>query len=98
MKDFVSKCGSIGNIDPLGKKKWEQMKAIYDACTAANVELPEEVSAFFGFSAPDAAGVTVYLNNSPAVSKYNEGTREGFEVDVTKLPKGVVIVRFFNSY
>lgn len=32
------------------------------------------------------------------VKPYHDDMQEGFEVDVTKLPKDVTIIRFYNSY
>ena len=37
------------------------MKAIYDAYTAADVEIPEEVGKFFNWEDPDEHGVKVEL-------------------------------------
>jgi hypothetical protein len=91
--------------------KWKKMKEVHDACIAANVEIPEEVDEFFNWNPPDLSGVMVELEdrhldpakgatpkNFGAVKPWHADMREGFEVDVTKLPKDVTIIRFYNSY
>jgi len=42
-------------------EKWRQMKAVYDACIVASVEIPEEVIEFFDGEAPIAEGVLLDL-------------------------------------
>ena len=83
--------------------KWERMKAAWDACQAAHVAVPKEVGEFFDWSEPDEAGVKVQLEDSSkkklgCVKPYQADMQDGFEVDVTKLPKDVTIIRFYNSY
>lgn len=77
---------------------WHKMKAVYDACTKAGVSLPTPVEKYFEGNDPDPAGVEVSLKNSPACKEYRSVMREGYEVDLTKLPKDVKIIRFVNSY
>ena len=81
-------------------QRWKTMKAVWDACAGAGVELPKEVSAFFNHDSPDDAGVKVdllYPERHECVREYNERDSEGYEIDVTKLPPGVTILRFYNS-
>lgn len=77
---------------------WRVHKAVWDACTAANVPVPNETSAFFGHEQPDEAGVNVNL--SKLVRKYNDSYRcqDGIEIDLASLPPNVKIIRFVNSY
>ena len=79
-------------------EKWKKMKAIWDSCTAAGIDVPEEVSEFFGDEEPDDAGVEVGLGEEEGVTDYEADCREGFEVDLSKLPADVKIVRFWNAY
>ncbi len=79
-------------------KRWKEMKKVYDACAEAGVEIPDEVDEFFEGEEPDERGVEVDIEETDAVSEYNADMQDGFEVDITKLPKGVKIVRFYNSY
>lgn len=81
--------------------QWKKMKAVYDACRDAGVYIPAEVAEFFGPDAPDDAGVVVEedeLETSGALTAYKADMVDGFEVDVDKLPPGVKIIRFYNSY
>lgn len=76
---------------------YHRMKNAYDACKAADLDVPERVQEFFGYLKPDDQGVIVEIPRD-AVSKYADDSRSGFDVDVTKLPEGVKIIRFYNSW
>jgi len=76
--------------------KWKKMKAAFDACEAAETEVPQSVWAFFNHETPSEAGVAVSIG--PAISPICEDGVDGFEVDLTKLPKDVTKLRFVNSY
>lgn len=84
----------IGFVPPDGR--WARMKAIWDACTAANVPIPAEVGEFFGGEEPDDAGVEVELPVTPWDDR--GGGRAGYELDVSLIPKHVKIIRFYNSW
>lgn len=77
---------------------WRRMKAAYEACEAAGVEIPDEVNRFFNDEAPDAAGVIEDLHGHPCVSKYAGDAAEGLEVDLKKLPPDITVLRFVNSW
>jgi len=79
---------------------WQRMKAIWDACRAASIDPPEEVGRFFDGDDPDPAGVLVDQDGlGGAVREWDDGDmRDGFEVEVAKLPPGIKVVRFVNSY
>ena len=79
-------------------EKWHKMKQVYDACMMAKIAVPQEVDSFFEGSPPDEAGVAVDLNRNPCCREFSRDTRAGFEIDLRKLPKDVVIIRFTNSY
>ena len=84
--------------------KWLKMKEAYESCRTAGVEPPKKVLDFFEGEEPDPAGVEVGSaglrdDRMPRwVSQLKVECMDGFEVDVTKLPKDVTIVRFYNSY
>lgn len=46
----------------------------------------------------DNLGLEVQIENSVAVQKHNADMEDGFEIDIRKLPEGVVKVRVYNSY
>jgi hypothetical protein len=78
-------------------EEWEKMKRALNACQAAAVPIPAEVCEFFGDENPnDKPGREVSL--AGALSEYSDDSRQGFEIDVAKLPKNVKVIRFFNSY
>jgi hypothetical protein len=82
----------------LPDERWRQMKQVWDACVAAHVEPPDEVDRFFNGEPPDQVGVVLDLTHTDAVTEYHADMKEGFEVDIAKLPEGVQIIRFVNSY
>lgn len=76
--------------------KWKKMKEAYDACHKAGVMVPPEVDDFFEGEEPSNNDMQVDI--SKAVKPFRADMQEGYEVDITKLPKDVKVVRFFNSY
>lgn len=78
--------------------KWSKMRAAYDACVAADLDIPKEVDAFFNGEAPDASGVKVDLTEHTCCAEYNDDMIDGFEIDLKKLPKDITIIRFYTSY
>lgn len=80
-------------------KKWKQMKAVWDSCEKAGVDIPENVLEFFGgVDAPDERGVEIDLEELPCCSEYDDDGQEGFEIDISKLPENITHLRFFNGY
>lgn len=87
-------------------EKFQKMKAVWDACVAAGIAIPDGIYDYFDGVAPDPAGVSVDLTNwdgsrasadkQGAVKSLGEGN--GFEVDLRRLPPDVVILRFVNSW
>jgi hypothetical protein len=79
-------------------EKWQQMKAIYDACRAAKIPIPADVDRFFDGVRPDPAGVQIDLtrNNCEAVREWNSEYGMGYEVDLDKLPPHIKMIRFFT--
>lgn len=79
-------------------EKWKAMKKAYEACEAAGIEVPKEVQEFFGYEEPDTNGVVVPIENTMAVGSFEDDGRQGFTVEIDKLPPDVKIVRFWLSY
>lgn len=87
-------CGIVPPDD-----NWKKMKAVWDSCVAAGVSVPADVCAFFNDGSPDERGVVIDKKGlGGAVTEYKAEMSEGFEVDLTKLPKGVKVVRFYNTW
>lgn len=81
--------------------KWKKMKKIYDSCTDAGIDVPEEVLKFFNYEPPDDAGVEVELEESTCIKKWRTDGEDGFVIDVKKLlteHADVTHVRVYNSY
>jgi hypothetical protein len=77
-------------------QKWEKMKAVYDACTFANLSVPPEVSKFFDYKAPDPAGVEIKIPYSETSD--SDSCSDIFEVKVSDIPENATVIRFTNSY
>lgn len=67
-------------------EKFNQMKAIWDACTAANIEVPHEVDTFFdNDEPPDEEPDTIDLEDKDYVKTFTSGTGGGFIIDIDAL-------------
>lgn len=75
-------------------EKWQKMKAIYDACEAGKISVPDEVENFFDGMPPDPSGVEVRIPTTP----FRREMQEGFEVDIKNLPADITAIRFYNSW
>lgn len=75
-------------------EKFDAMKEIWDLCEAQDIIAPEEVLDFFNGETPDEAGIVKQIQST----EYSGEMEAGLEVDITKLPKDVTIIRFYNSY
>lgn len=74
------------------------MKEVWDACERANIVCPPEVSQFFNHERPDLAGVLVRIEGTAAVTEYSGDMVDGYQIDITKLPPNLTIIRVYNSY
>jgi hypothetical protein len=82
-------------------EKWKAMAAVWDSCKAAGIEPPREVSEFFDWREPDSNGVEIKetaLTKAGAVREWHDDCRSGYEIDVSKLPPDVTVVRVYNSW
>lgn len=78
-------------------EKWNRMKAAWQSCQAAGVPPPKEVSQFFEDIDPgDRPGAEVDLGD--ACQEYSAEMIRGYEIDISKLPKDVRIIRVYNSW
>ncbi len=81
----------------LPDEKWHKMKLVWDTCRSLGIQIPEEIHEFFGWDEPDSLGIMVDLDK--VCRKWSDGDmREGLELDVAKIPKGLSYIRFYNSY
>lgn len=80
--------------------KFKKFAAIWKQCEEAGISPPKEVDSFFESVPPDPKGVEIDLDgmkNGP-VSAWRNDSCDGYEVDLTKLPKDVTVLRFYNSW
>jgi hypothetical protein len=77
---------------------WDKKKKAYEACIEAGVEVPDELYDYFEGQSPSDHGQSVDLGNCLVEWKSPEGASEGYELDLGLLPKGVKVLRFFNSW
>jgi len=77
--------------------KWKEMKAVWDACVIAKCDPPSAVGDFFEWTTPDDAGVVVD-DLGEAEKEWHNDYASGYEIDLEKLPKGIKVLRFFNSW
>ncbi len=77
-------------------KEWLEMKQVYDACLTAGIDIPGQVEAFFGGDRPDDSGVRIDI--SLLLEEWQEESRQGYQLDLSKLPDGIKILRFYNSW
>ena len=78
--------------------RWRKMKAVWDACLKAEIPIPDDVSDFFESGEPDEKGVEVDLEEHGCAVEWNAEAQSGYEVFVDKIPAGVKVIRFFNSW
>lgn len=74
-----------------------KMRAVYETCKTAKVRIPEDVVEFFNHEPPDEQGVVASLPKE-CIRVHNADMENGFEIDLTKVPKHVKAIRFYNSY
>ena len=82
-------------------EKWKRLKAVYDSCVAAGIDPPDDVAEFFNYEGPDNAGVKLCLDYPQVhecLSEWRGEASSGYEIDLTKLPKDITILRFYNSW
>jgi len=75
-------------------EKWQGMHSVWNACQAAGVAVPDEVTGFFGGEPPDPAGVEIEI---PA-REYHGDMEDGYEIDVSDIPAQCTVIRFINEW
>jgi len=77
-------------------RRWHQMKAVWDACQAADIPAPEAVQEFFDWQDPNPDGVVVALS-SDHYREWSDATGSGHDVTITGLPPDVTVVRVYTT-
>lgn len=79
-------------------EKWQAYKLIWDTCKAQKVEVPKEVGDFFDWTSPNDHGMMVDISGAMVEGIPDHDMQECFDIDITKLPKDVTVIRFSNNY
>ncbi len=96
----MSMSTSVVGIRP-ADARFMAMFQIYENCEKAKVSIPKEVEEFFNGERPDEAGVVIDLTDKKykgAVKEWSDDGSQGYEVDLSKLPKDITRLRFYNSW
>jgi len=82
--------------------EYQKHKKVLLICQESGVSLPKETAEYFGEDDPNSylldEKLEIELKLGVHYEDYQENSSVGFEVDLTKLPKGVTKLRFTNSY
>lgn len=87
----------VVGIVPADEEYTNKMKA-FNACQEAGIHPPDELWDFFGGERPEPEGIIEYIDDEDFVSEWQDDMREGYEIDVTKLPKKYKLIRVYNSW
>lgn len=83
--------GIIPNDD-----KFRTMEEIWNLCNENGIRLPTEVDDFFNLQAPCDDGVEICIDSATETYCSSNFDIEGFDIDISKLPPDVKIIRFYN--
>lgn len=90
--------GFIKDTDPL----YQKHKKVLLACNEAEVSLPKETADYFESDDPDLCllgdKLEIPLKRGIHYKEYSEDMLEGFEVNLSDLPRAVSKLLFYNSY
>lgn len=86
----------VGFVEP--DADYQRKVAAWKACKAAGISPPPELDKLFDGAAPDDAGMEVKIADTAITRHSPYDCADAWDVDITKLPKGVRVVRFINSY
>ena len=91
------------------RKEFDKMWDALQACKKAGVLFPKQVQKYFDLDGDEdrvledksyyeGTKLTFSLTGKPGVTTWDADMEEGYEVDLTKLPKDVKKIRFYTSY
>lgn len=91
--------GFMPDTDP----EFQKYKSVALFCMENKVSLPAEVSNYFNVRhEPDTwmfdEKLSIALEEGVHYENWHDESSRGFEVDLTKLPKGVTKLRFYNNW
>ncbi len=77
-------------------KNYQKMKAVWDVCTEAGIEVPDAVKRYFEHEEPDGRGMKIKILS--AIEDCSEPHTTGVEVNLSKIPEKVKLIRFVQSW
>lgn len=86
-------CSVTGYESGKETEKFKKFKAVWNACQAANIDVPDDVSEFFDYQDPNIFEFSV-IDISNAVNENSDDNGDNWDVDLTKLPPCVKLIRF----
>lgn len=72
---------------------WRKMRAVYDACEDAGLSVPSKVLEYFDYKEPNERGLEINLTVSDAVREDMVETREVVEIELSKIPANITVLR-----
>jgi hypothetical protein len=86
---------------PETDEEFKKHKKILLMCLEHKVSLPKETAEYFGSNDAEEylldEKLQIELEKDVHYKEWSDESCEGFEVDLSKLPKEVTILRFFNG-
>lgn len=68
-----------------------KMKAIWDSCNAAGIDVPEKVLEYFDWKDPDEKGITRAIDY--CTTNYSERYSSGYDIELSKLDPNIRFIR-----
>jgi hypothetical protein len=82
--------------------EYQKHKKVFLVCLEADISLPKETAEYFGTENPEEWALdeklSVDLEEDVHYKEWSEDSSQGFELDLTKVPKGVTKIRFYNNW
>lgn len=81
---------------------YQRHKKVVAMCLQLSVSLPSETAAYFNAHNPRHVNpeekLEIELVEDIHYTDWSDDSSQGYEVDLTKLPKGVTKLRFYNNW
>jgi len=77
-------------------ERYEKMRSVYNNMRELNLTVPNEVLNFFDGNGPNEHGSEVSIKD--AITPYKGVETDGFDIDLSKLPKDVTVIRAYIQW
>lgn len=80
-------------------EEYQKMLKVKRVCDETGIEYPKEVESYFSGDGDYEIGedVPLYMDADKETKEYNGDMEKGLEIKVSDIPKGVEVIRFYNS-